>query len=113
MSDRDPEDRLLAIAANGEDLPQQVEAVERLLGFFSEEVGVGVLLCPLLQVVKGRVVFEPLPVEVVVRLPRGVLVHVVAAGPFFIYWRVGHSGRGLLLPSFGDYLQDGDNAAPT
>ena len=31
MSDRDPEDRLLAIAANGEDLPQQVEAVEREL----------------------------------------------------------------------------------
>jgi len=31
MSDRDPEDSLLAIAANGEDLPQQVEAVEREL----------------------------------------------------------------------------------
>ncbi len=31
MSDRDPEDRVLAIAANGGDLPQQVEAVEREL----------------------------------------------------------------------------------
>ena len=31
MSDRDPEDRILAIAANGGDLPQQVDAVEREL----------------------------------------------------------------------------------